>query len=458
MTTKLRVRPHIAGRTIGPLDKRKITTRCQPCANRRVKCDGGHPCERCVRTSKVCTPQWLKQTQVQFVHVSGQVFSSTIPPQVRKRDDTIYLDHFASFLQQCHFSKDFTATIADLATIIGKYPLLRHIAIAIGALDAGRKGATRSFGKLDSPQQTAFRAYGRSIKDLYTAISTAGSVFKDDVFWSSFLHSLFELMAENSGNSFANHMVSGTSKVLVLLKPSHPLPLISKSLVGAFWILETNRAILFGDNTILPNELQWNGMRESWPDPMKKIIMLMMQTSTFAKRLFETIESVSEELTSFDPRLDALALEGLCIKEGILNWQEECHPETSAVDSFTQLAAIVHHALLLYHCNNFTYYSCWMTRMIPQLNHSEVDEHVAEILGLSQGLLSDTCIPAVLLLFPLRMAGVHVIESHEQGKVLEILRKIRQKGFVVSDRIEADLQEFWHYKLGKSAQINESWF
>lgn len=91
-------------------------------------------------------------------------------------------------------------------------------------------------------------------------------------------------MAESSGNSFANHMVSGTSKVLVLLNPSHPLPLISKSLVDAFWILETNRAILFGDNIILPNELQWNLMRESWPDPMKKIIMLMMQTSTFAKR------------------------------------------------------------------------------------------------------------------------------------------------------------------------------
>ncbi|CAG8129174.1 unnamed protein product [Penicillium salamii] len=454
MTMKLHVRPHIAGRTVGPLDKRKITTRCQPCANRRVKCDGGHPCERCVRTSKVCMPQRLEQTQVQFVHVSGQVFSSTIPLQVGKHDDTIYLDNFASFLRQCHFSKGFTATIADLATIIGKYPLLRHIAIAIGALDASRKGATRSFKKLDSPQQIAFRAYGRSIKDLYTAISTAGLVFKDDVFWSSFLHGLFELMAESSGNSFANHMVSGTSKVLVLLNPSHPLPLISKSLVDAFWILETNRAILFGDNIILPNELQWNLMRESWPDPMKKIIMLMMQTSTFAKRLFETIESISKEMRSFDPRLDTLALEGLYIKETILNWQEECHSETS-VDSFTKLAAIVHHALLLYHCNNFTYYSCWMTRMIPQLNHSEVDQHVAEILGLSQGLLNDTCIPAVLLLFPLRMAGVHVIESHDQGTVLEILRKTRQKGFVVSDRIEADLQEFWHYKLGKPTQINE---
>lgn len=176
----------------------------------------------------------------------------------------------------------------------------------------------------------------------------------------------------------------------------------------------------------------------------------------FAKysRLFETIESISKEMRSFDPRLDTLALEGLYIKETILNWQEECHSETS-VDSFTKLAAIVHHALLLYHCNNFTYYSCWMTRMIPQLNHSEVDQHVAEILGLSQGLLNDTCIPAVLLLFPLRMAGVHVIESHDQGTVLEILRKTRQKGFVVSDRIEADLQEFWHYKLGKPTQINE---
>lgn len=164
-------------------------------------------------------------------------------------------------------------------------------------------------------------------------------------------------------------------------------------------------------------------------------------------RLFDKIESVPQKLRSSDPRLDTLALEGLEIKGRLLNWQEESHLERLPADYFTQLAIIVHRALLLYHCNNFTYYSCWMTRTIPQLNQSDVDKHVASILDLSQTLLSDTCIPAVLLLFPLRMAGIHVFESHMQVKVLGTIRKIRQKGFIVSDRIEVDLQEFWHYKL-----------
>lgn len=164
-------------------------------------------------------------------------------------------------------------------------------------------------------------------------------------------------------------------------------------------------------------------------------------------RLFDKIESVPQKLRSSDPTLDALALDGLEIKERLLNWQEGSHLERLPVDSFTQLAVIVHHALLLYHCSNFTFYSCWMTREIPQLNQSEVDKHVGTILDLSQSLLSDTCIPAVLLLFPLRMAGIHVFESHIQEKVLGTIRRIRQKGFIVSDRIEVDLQEFWHYTL-----------
>lgn len=92
-------------------------------------------------------------------------------------------------------------------------------------------------------------------------------------------------MAENSGNSFANHMVFGASKMLLLVEPTNPLSLPTKSLIDAFWILETNRAILYGDSTtLLPDKWQWSLTQESWPDPMNKILMLMIQTSAFAKR------------------------------------------------------------------------------------------------------------------------------------------------------------------------------
>lgn len=80
-------------------------------------------------------------------------------------------------------------------------------------------------------------------------------------------------------------MVFGTSKMLFLLEPTNPLLLSTKCLIDAFWILEANRAILYGDDiTLSPEKWQWISMRESWPDSVKEILLLMIQTSTFAKR------------------------------------------------------------------------------------------------------------------------------------------------------------------------------
>ena len=181
--------------------------------------------------------------------------------------------------------------------------------------------------------------------------------------------------------------------------------------------------------------------------------MIRFANYAYHLRLFEAIESVPLELRSLDSRLDALAQEGLNIKRRLRNCQEESDWERLPADCFAQLTSVVHCAALLYHCRNFTFYSCWMTRAVPQLNRIEVDKHVSTILKLSQSILTDTDIPSVLLLFPLRIAGVHVFGNHAQERVLSILCKIRQKGFVVSDRVELDLQEFWHYEQGQLNKI-----
>ncbi|KAJ5748989.1 uncharacterized protein N7511_010685 [Penicillium nucicola] len=444
MTADPWIRPsETTRRTIGPLDKRKTTTRCQLCANRRVKCDGRSPCERCVRTKKTCVPQYQQQPGIKFIHVSGHALSSTIPMQVRKHDDAIYLEHFASFIQRCHFSEEFAATNTDIVTIIGKYPLILQISIAIGALDASRKGSSRSFGALQSPQYVAFRACGRSLQDLHSAVSTANPVFRDDVLWSTFLHGIFELMAEDSGNSFAKHMAFGTSKLLLLLETRKPLPLPTESLIDAFWILETNRAILYGDMGFNAEKLAKS--HEGNSHAHDKNIHICKKASQPWK-LFDEIESIPQMLRPFDPRVHRIAIKGLEIKESLLNWQQRRPLERLPLDPFNQLAVIIHRALLLYHCWNFTFYSCWMTRVIPQLEQSEVCKHVATILDLSQSLLSDTFIPGLLILFPLRMAGVHTSESRVQQKVLDTIRNIQNKGFMASNRIEADLQEFWRYE------------
>jgi hypothetical protein len=138
--------------------------------------------------------------------------------------------------------------------------------------------------------------------------------------------------------------------------------------------------------------------------------------------------------------------EGIEIKEAILNCKEISNLGETQTDPYARLAVIIHGALLLYHCRNFTFYSCWEMHKIPQLYQREIDTQVALILSQSQIILSNTHIPGVLLLFPLRMAGTHVKCSTLQGEILDILYQIRRKGFVISDRIEADLQDLWHHE------------
>ncbi|PYH84379.1 hypothetical protein BO82DRAFT_254046, partial [Aspergillus uvarum CBS 121591] len=439
---------------VGPLDKRKIITRCQPCATRRVKCAGGHPCDRCLRLQKPCVPQpqpqpRLKHAQVRFVYTLSNAAYPNVPSQVPRPDGSIYLDHFASFLQRCRFSDAFAAANADIISVIGRYPLLRHITMAIGALEAGRKGAIRSFGAQESPLQIAFRACGRSIRSLRaTTVSTGDPVYREDVLWCTFLHGLFELMAESSGDSFATHVVFGTSRVLALLEPTtSPLSLPTKSLIDAFGILESHRAILYGDNATL-DPARFDIHQSQPPCQTPSFLAAANARPLMLDRLFDEIEAIDPDRRSSDPRLDARARAGLAIREALLIWRDEATSlrRPLPIEPSTQLAVVLNHALELYHCMNFTFYPCWSTRTVPRLTQSEVDANVAAILHLSGCLLADTDIPAVLLLFPVRMAGAHASGQHARERVVDTIRQIRQKGFVVADRIEVDLHEVWAYE------------
>lgn len=142
-----------------------------------------------------CEPQRVQKRGINFIHTHApeQEFHFLLTNQMRKYDDAIYLDHFASLLQRCHFSQSFASSSADIVSIIGKYPLLGHIAIAIGALDASRKGSTYSFSRSEQPSRIAFRECGISLRKLNTAISMPNPIFREDVFWCIFLHGLFEV-------------------------------------------------------------------------------------------------------------------------------------------------------------------------------------------------------------------------------------------------------------------------
>lgn len=80
-------------------------------------------------------------------------------------------------------------------------------------------------------------------------------------------------------------MTYGASQMLLLLKPTYSLSFPTKSLIDAFWVLETNRAILYGDETVLSSNIcPLDSSGDNWPGYMAEIVALMVEASSFARR------------------------------------------------------------------------------------------------------------------------------------------------------------------------------
>ncbi|KAL6895179.1 hypothetical protein HDV57DRAFT_207 [Trichoderma longibrachiatum] len=252
-------------RAVGPLDKRRKVTRCEACARRRIKCQGGFPCEYCNRRKKICAPQNASlphpaDFSAKFVEYTPPdqrlAGAARLPPQVQSHNNDLYRSSFASSLSRCQFSKNFVDIARDLMPLMQTSPPLRDLAIAIGALDAARRVYVRSSPERESPQLVAYRSYGRSLQSLQQRLKTPEAAACDDVAWISFLLGLFELMSESSGDAWVNYMFSGTSKVLQLAGPDACSSPLQQRLFSVFRVLEANRAILYGDATFL-SEKKW---------------------------------------------------------------------------------------------------------------------------------------------------------------------------------------------------------
>ncbi|KAL6809658.1 hypothetical protein J3E69DRAFT_360499 [Trichoderma sp. SZMC 28015] len=246
-------------------------------------------------------------------------------------------------------------------------------------------------------------------------------------------------------------MFYGTSKVLQLAGPDAYASSLQQRLLNAFRVLEANRTIMFGDATFL-SESKWrvyssiNHEGAEIPDCMASITELMIQTSAFSKRLFEQIESIPEEERLFSPTVAALAHEGTELDRKICNWYDSISLQPDPADPFTQLALAKYHAVRLFHCRNFTYYTCWLPGTIPQLDQMEIDGCVVAIIYLCEKILHSSNIPGAILLFPLRMAGAHYKFEWQRNHVRNLLNQIHKSGFVVAERIQIDLVEFWEFQ------------
>lgn len=175
--------------------------------------------------------------------------------------------------------------------------------------------------------------------------------------------------------------------------------------------------------------------------------------------MFTGIESIPEALRPNHPAIIALATTGMALH----NQLKLCMLDTllcpeSQDSPFHRLDKAFLHAMSLFHCKNFTYYSCWDRLTIPILSLDEITAHSSAALDICSSIVTEPSgISVVILLFPLRMVGVHTVDVPTRVNILKILTRIHQDGFVVADRIKADLQEYWAFQDDVSRIVEETW-
>lgn len=119
-----------------------------------------------------------------------------VPKQVHSPTHDVYLEHFADFLHQSHFTREFASVHTDLVPLVSTSPPLWHVAVAIGSLRASRKCSVRSLSRRESTHYVAWKSYGDSIQALRSQISENFSAYEEDTLWCTFLLGLFEVSLE----------------------------------------------------------------------------------------------------------------------------------------------------------------------------------------------------------------------------------------------------------------------
>ncbi|KAI1035191.1 hypothetical protein LB504_005824 [Fusarium proliferatum] len=444
-------------RIVGPLDQRKRLTRCQSCARRRIKCEGGTPCEYCIRVKKDCQPQAATVPELKFVrHSVVPQHTSNLQSQINEKPDSVYLKTFFLFLQRCEFTPEFAKLGSDFLPLIQTCAPLREATVAIGALEISRSPSTRSSDELRSPYHFALKSYSKALTSLQHYIQSPRALHCQGVLWCTLLLGLFELMIEVSGGQWAKHMLYGTSKILELSGADSRSDYLRCQSFETFRLLEANRAILYGEDTVL-SDYACTGQHDLiTSNPLDEILNFMIKISSFSKSFFDRIESIPENQRRDHPDLDILVTQSCLYEYELQSWYSRCNASIKSPGPYAKLALANYHALQLFLCRNFTFYDCWDTRVVTVLTSKEIDTHVASVISCCSEVLEYSHIAGVLAIFPLRMAGANSADERERKEIIRLLGLISQKGFVVSGRIKADLVELWEYQYLNSKEGGQS--
>jgi hypothetical protein len=122
-------------------------------------------------------------------------FKIEIPEQVGNDMSDRLMESFSAFIRRTQFSPEFASVDTALIPLIRTSSTLRHIAIAIGALDASRRSVVRTIDGSKTHDLIAFKSYHQAILSLQSSINEEDAAKREDVLWATFLLGLFEVCA-----------------------------------------------------------------------------------------------------------------------------------------------------------------------------------------------------------------------------------------------------------------------
>jgi hypothetical protein len=146
-----------------------------------------------------------------------------------------------------------------------------------------------------------------------------------------------------------------------------------------------------------------------------------------------------------------LAAEGFVVRSALADWYanfQKWSADTGMPEhnSNSVLATIYFHGISIYLSGIFDYHVQFNKIPTPTISHHIVQNHVDEILRMTEISLKTANLAAVLFFFPLRVAGARVTTARETESICAMLGEISMRGFVVADAFTADLKSVWRKK------------
>ncbi|KAH8879823.1 hypothetical protein GQ53DRAFT_738155 [Thozetella sp. PMI_491] len=336
---------------------------------------------------------------------------------------------------------------------LGPNPLY-HVGLAIGAIDASRRGTVSTYSGAALAKAFAYTAYRNGVRALRAALAEEDVHQRDDVLVATFLLSLFEVLSEPMGDGWSKHLIHGTCRLVELAGPNleQPLSFLRRGILAEFRLSEIARAILHGTDTFLAEPVWLEFFRgmgsakpESW-EPQEAMLNLVIMVARFHNRFFNAVEAVPKNERPNLLFLDAFRSKGLELQASIREWYSLASKwqRTANTQSLLWgLGLVYYHALLVHLSDDFVRYFSWSAKPTPSMAEDELREHVDNILSLLIELSSHPYIIGIMLMFPLKLVGSHVTDVETRRKVLGIFDKLYWRGYIASLELKTKMQSSW---------------